>query len=408
MNEHKKRFVSPKFIKSYEKFSELIIEQNTDLGIKIVENGIIHPFEIHDMDNIWNKPAYGGVTDENLNYIEESALLNINFELDYKVTERVKGFNPNYDFENIKYYDETVVYIGKMDDAWGHFMNETITRLWYFVDNPDCNYRFAYISKVNDIFIDYLYLMGISPDRLIRIDEKPLKFKQVIIPEMSARINDRYHSKYKTIIDKISEKIPPAKYKKIFISRELLQAPWKKIGNDEIEDTFKENGYTIVKPELFSAKEKISLMKGADIVICTQGSGVYNLLFAKDNAKLCILNTCSICSIPLVGKIKNLDIYYVDAYQEPLPVHCGAGPFMLTLTPYLEEFFKEFGIIFDREKLLKNLADDIMHFYIWWIHNYSQETFKVLLKNYYPNVDIETISKGIEKILDNTERSYSQ
>lgn len=389
MEEFKKKFVSPEFVAEYERLSGLNFEMTDDLKIKVVPKGIIHPFMVYDHANLWQKPAWGGVTDENLNYIEESGFINVNVNTNNKIIKRMHGFNPNYDFENVKYCDETVIYIGKMEDAWGHFMHEAITRLWYVVENPDLDYRLAYVSDVKDTLLDYIYLLGVPPDRLIRINE-PIKFKEVIVPDVSCRLNDYFHKKYKKVIDKMSEGIPEGPYKKIYLSRDLLTKPGGNIGGKDIESVFVQNGYTKIYPEVLSAKEKISIMKGADIVVTPQGSGTYNLLFSKDGTKLINLNTSScLCFLVFPIHFVDLDLYYVDVYNNPLPVHNGVGPLMLSLTPYLEEFFNYFDMKFDKEVFAKKIPEYTLEFYKYWVLNYRHKTNAQLLHDFYPNVNVE-------------------
>lgn len=401
MEDYKKEFVSPDFVKDHNRILQINIEKKTELGVKIVPKGIIHPYQIHDFENYWQTPAFGGVTDEKLNYIKESSLVNVFQHLNNSTHVRVNDFNHNYDFQNIKYYDEVVIYIGKMAAVWGHFMHETLSRLWYFVDNPDCDYKIAYISESgNDEFLDYIYLLGLSPDRFIRINE-PIKFKEVIIPEESSRLTDMYHSKYVETIAKMGENIPPSNQKKIYLSRSLMPNNTKAIGEIDIENVFRENGYAIVSPEILSARGKISLMKGADIVVTAQGSGPYNMLFAKDGAKLVILNTSSTNGLPLVEFFRDIDVYFVDTYQELIPVHYGIGPCFVTLTPCLEKFFNHFNLKYNKEDLLKKFPLNAMEFYKYWLKNYSTKTNIALLHERYPSINVEQIREEIIKTFNN-------
>lgn len=400
MEEFKKQFVCPHFIKEHERISKIDIVKKTELGVKTVLNGIIHPYLIYDIENQWQKPAWGGVTDENLNYIDESSLKNVLIGNNNKTTQRMYGFNPNYDFKNIRYYDETAIYIGRLEDAWGHFMHETLSRVWYLVDNLDGDYKIAYISCGRDTFLEYLCFLGFPLDRFIRINE-PTKFKQVIIPEESTRINNLYHPKYKTIIDKMYKDIPPASQKKIYLSRALMPMQCKRLGEDAIENVFRENGYTVISPEMLSARGKISLIKGADIVVTPQGSGDYNMPFAKDGTKLVFLNTSSIYHVTFSRYVRDIDLYYVDAYEEPIPVHSGVGPGIMTLTPYLEAFFDHFELKYRKEDFLKSYPVNLIEFYKAWMTLYSYNTHILLLKDYYPDIDVEQVKREILKAFSN-------
>lgn len=396
MHNQTKKFCSQAFIDIYEKYFNINFEQKTELGVKIVEKGIIHPFQIYDYQNMWTKPSYGGVSDENLNYIEESSLVCVMPNMDNLVIGRINGFNPNYDFKNIDYHDETVVYMGKMDDAWGHFVQESVTRLWYLADNPNCNYKLAYISGGNDRLLEYIHLFGISPERLIRID-KPTKFKEVIIPDASYRMSDFYHAKFKTIFNKMKENIPAEKHKKIYFTRAACPEKTRVLGEKALEDIFRENGYKIVAPEEISAREKIALIKGADIVAEVFGSGCLNIFFAKEGTKHIILNRSNFFypEITFIDKISKSETYYIEAFKEFLPVHGGVGPFLLTLTPYLEEFFNKFRFEYKSENLLKDFDLNSLIFYKQWVASYSNPSGKSLLKMANNSLDIDLLVDSI-------------
>lgn len=400
MEDFKKQFVCQKFIGMHEKILDIDIEKKTDLTAKVIKNGIIHPYLIYDIEHQWQNPAWGGVSDENLNYIEESSLKAVLFDLNNKTIQKINGFNPNYDFNNIKYCDETVVYIGRMEDAWGHFMHETLARVWYLVDNPNSNYKIAYIACGVDSLLEYITFLGFPKEKFIRINE-PTKFKEVIIPEECVRNNDVYHRKYKTIIDKMIKDIPPSSQKKIYLSRALMPMQCKCLGENEIENVFRQNGYTVISPETLSPQGKIALMKGAETIVTAQGSGPYNVLFSNEGSKLVILNTSSIYSVVFPHYVKKIDLYHVDIYEEPLPVHSGVGPALLTLTPYLEAFFDHFKLKYNKDDFLKRYPINLIEFYKAWMGLYSHKTFVLLLKDYYPDIDVEQTKAEILKAFAN-------
>lgn len=401
MEEFKKKFASQKFVDEYAKYKAMIKYIERELEVVKVPNGIIHPYCLYDPENEWTKPAWGGVTDENLKYIEISGLDSRLVQVHPEVIKRIYGYNPDYNYENIKYYDETVIYLGRMEDNWGHFLHETIPRLWYLIDHPECNYKIAYISIASDIFLDCLYLMGISPDRLIRINE-PTKFREVIVPELCCRVNDLNHKKYKSIIDKMSESVPEGPYKKVYFSRDLMAKKGMNIGEKEIENVFLQDGFIKVCPEALSIREKISIVKGAEIIAMAQGSGQYNLLFAKEGTKAISFNTSGgIAAFTLAEFFIDLDLYFVDAYNNPMPVHNGVGPTMLTLTPYLEEFFNHFNMEYDREVFAERIPANTIEFYKYWIMGYSNPAYVKLLHEFYPNIDIERVLKQLIGIFEN-------
>lgn len=395
MQDDKFRFVSQKFVNEYNTMLQQTTEKAYKLGVTTIPSGIVHPHRATGVTNGSIPPNLGGVTDENLNYITDSEQIVIARCYYNEPQVEMRGFDNRYNFNAIEYIDETVVYIGMITDHWGHFMHESIARLWYFIDNPDCNYKIAYLSSCNDSLFEYIYLLGLSPDRFIRIN-RPIKFKEVIIPEVSIVLRDIYHKKYAKIIEKMSENILPLDHKKIYLTHSLWRDHGKFIGEKEIENTFRNNGFTIVSPEKLSAKDKISLMKGADIVVTLRGSAAYNMLFGKSGAKLVILNTANSGLAEIVEILRqDIEVIYVDIFKELLPIHVGIGPSLLTLTPQLEDFFNCFDIKYDKENFTKTFLLDSLDFYKNWIERYSQDYFASILREFNPGIDIPAISKEI-------------
>lgn len=395
MQDNKFRFVSQKFVNDYNTISQQWIEKAYELGVITIPNGIVHPHRSTGVIDHSMPPNLGGVTDENLNYIQDSEQLVIARCYYNEPQVEMSGFDDRYDFSQIEYIDEPVVYIGLITDHWGHFMHENIARLWYFIDNPDCNYKIVYISSHADSLFEYIYLLGLSPDRFIRIT-RPIKFKEVIIPEVSMVLSDIYHKKYAKIIEKMGENILPLDHKKIYLTRSLWRDRERFIGEKEIENTFRNNGFTIISPETLSAKDKIALMKGADIVVALRGSASYNMLFGKSGAKLVVLNTANSGILELADVFrKDIEVIHVDVFKELLPVHVGIGPSLLTLTPQLEDFFNCFNIKYNEENFTKNLLLDSLDFYKSWIERYSQEYFASILREFNPGINIPAITKEI-------------
>lgn len=395
MQDYKFRFVSQKFVNEYNTISQQWIEKAYELGVITVPNGIVHPHRPTGVIDHSMPPSLGGVTDENLNYIPDSEQIVIARCYYNEPQIEMSGFDNRYDFNEIEYIDEPVIYIGLITDHWGHFIHENIARLWYFIDNPDCNYKIAYLSSYNDSLFEYIYLLGLSPDRFIRIN-RPIKFKEVIMPEVSMVLSDIYHKKYAQIIEKMGENILPLDHKKIYLTRSLWRDRERVIGEKEIVNTFRNNGFTIVSPERLSARDKISLMKGADIVVTLRGSAAYNMLFGKSGAKLIVLNTATSGILQLVEVFrKDIEVIHVDIVKELLPVHVGIGPSLLTLTPQLEDFFNCFDIKYNKENFTKNLLLDSLDFYKSWIVRYSQEYNASILREFNPGINIPAITKEI-------------
>ena len=91
------------------------------LKVEKYRNATILPLKRFDGDDLLF--GRGGVVSENGEYIESSA-----------IDQRVQ-----FSYEHTDYFfvDEKVVYCGYLVNQWGHFLIESIARLWYFLKKDD-------------------------------------------------------------------------------------------------------------------------------------------------------------------------------------------------------------------------------------------------------------------------------
>lgn len=207
-----------------------------------------------------------------------------------------------------EYIDKEVILSGLYMGHFGHCIMEGLNRLWFLLKNNSIN-NYCYISQVDrDDYLNLFKLFWIKAENLIRITRNT-QFKKIIIPSASMRLYDRYSDEYKETLNKISSNIKPSKYKKIYISRSQdIIGFTQTIGEENIENIFKNNDFKILYPAREKLETAISLMKGAEVV----GTNMHNILFAKDNIKTINLdrsNNGAGFQI-VIDKMKNTDYTY--------------------------------------------------------------------------------------------------
>lgn len=111
----------------------------------------------------------------------------------------------------------------------------------------------------------------------------------------------------------------PGKYKGeciYFTRRQLGNKIPMEIGEKEIEDLFRKNGYLVVAPEKCSLLEQIMLIRESSKVACLSGTLPHNMMFAKDGAELCILRKTNKPNYRQVdvNAIRNLKVVNIDAH----------------------------------------------------------------------------------------------
>lgn len=335
---------------------------------------------------------------------------------------------PPPSLESIDFIDEEVVWLGYAWDFYGHFLSDSLGRLWYLLNNK--NLKVCYISKDENPFIEFFRLFGLKDEQMIRVT-KPTRFRKIIVPEPAFRYHDYYHEKFKDIINEITKNINPAKFKKVYLSRGKYNPSVPTLGEKVIEDVFKKQGFKVIYPERLSIKKQISLMKGAKIVAGVSGTSLHNILFSNDEIKLISLNRSAdvLYMQLLIDELKNIDAVYVDVYQNPLPISYYAQPYLLGITDEFLQFCKDYNFKlsckfkngkykFDRE-VYEDFSKDICRWlYAWTQVNSSRpellpETLKTsdileMLRDIWKIYNIDRIAKRKKTFNEKCERLFSK
>lgn len=310
--------------------------------------------------------GYGGVLDQYGEYVMSSAQIGKGDTLPRFIGKY------EYDKASEQYYDEIVIYIGAFPNHWGHFLVDMVYRFWYF-EECEIPYRIVYCSENADmagVYLDFLSLLGISRDRLLRISV-PSRFKQVIIPEQGYMACEYYTKEYGRIFKKIVNNLPPISekpYEKIYMSRaHFSDAQKKEIGEGNIERNFERNGYKVLYMEELSLSEQAFFINHAKRVVALSGTLCHNIVFAGQNTELIILNKTHIINTHqvLIDQMLNIKVYYIDVYLEPFnnfPVSYGGGPFLLD-SRKLSAFFLEHQMVLEIEKWYERVLNRLK--YVW-------------------------------------------
>lgn len=316
---------------------------NRRLSVREVERGIFLPIKgIMEVDKYFNEletyKAYGGICDENLNFIAGHQLFNPK-----SIDTDGRHILDSYEVapEDIEYIDETVLYGGTLIEHPGHLITECFAdRLWWLVQNADSDIKIAFetmwrtpklIEKNISFVMEFFNAFGISEDRLIVI-EKPTQFKKIIVPDQSAiPLNYcfpyEFTSEYIKPFQHITKRLAPGKYKKIYLTKSKLHTG-STVGEKYFIDFFERKGFKIINPEDHTIKEKAELMYGADEVVTIDGTNSLFTVFCKPSVRLTILT-------------RRMD--YWDTAQQLINEAVGIKEFFLVNTcgNFLENFSEQ-------------------------------------------------------------------
>lgn len=269
-----------------------------------------------------------------------------------------EGFEPDWadkiDISTAKIVDDIVIYLGWLEPVWGHILTDCLKKLW-FVFTDECRKLQQEGAKLVAI-IPWNYraqrelfeLIGISLDSIENVSQLS-QFKEVIIPDNSivAMPDDTryFYREYKDVVSRILEKIPQQKSTgKLYFSRTSFSDSkfWKRreYGEEAIEKTFVNLGYTIVRPEKLNVLDTLVLLRNCDSFASTEGSISHNALFCRPGANVVIVRKVEYVNSwqLVINQVSDIDVTYIDAHQSVISNGC-LGPFYMCVTKELEQFF---------------------------------------------------------------------
>ena len=373
-----------------------------DLRVLMVPGGVVHPLEARSAAAAAGSAGqrHGGVTDAALNFVPISATERTNARcLTGPATVWYDGANPDRRQEPVLRIDEDVVFLGAMSAHYGHFLLESLARLWFFLSAEHCaRYKAAYIADPGvDHFLDVLGFFGLPRERLIRVT-RPTAFRSVTVPEQSMRLQDRCHPLYKQTIDRIQAAVPAAGHRKVYFSKEKRNN-FRGIGERPMEEVFVRNGYQLFYPEQLSMAQTIAVLKGCESFAASSGTNAHNALFLPDGARCITLNRSPHVHYvqTMIERMKGLDAVYVEANVSLLPVDWSAGPFLFGPTRHLFDFFHHAGMQHDAQAMRAAFPAHLAEFLKTWGLLYSDPRRQAYLE---PQEQARPLADLIDTVAD--------
>lgn len=313
------------------------LDLNTFINIK---NATVLPVvNFHDSDVSHGR---GGVVDSDGKYVEAS-----------KTKARVVGA---YEFKEseCEYINEKVVFCGFFHRAWGHFLTEVVSRLWYSLEHDNTVEKYVFIIEkgqnfeIKNNYLEFLKLLNI--ENKVFLINHPTKFKEVVIPEAGFVYNEyftvEFQKMYQHIINKALERYKGSTYDKVYFSKSMLCSNVISNLNYKLLDKyFKKNGFKTFYPEQLNLIDMIGIIQGCSQFAGISSSLAHNMLFGNSNQtviaieKQAFYNPYQI----FVAKIVDHNAIFIDASRTITPVG-SFGPFIFDFTESFKNYTKDFNL----------------------------------------------------------------
>jgi len=344
--------------------------QDRALSAVTVENHIVLPLRQERVD-VRGAKFLGGIVNEGMEFYAPSAHIH---DLDCELGSLKEGYA--VDLSTVVSDERTVIWGGVLFDHFGHFLCESLNRLWYVVKHPEEKHSVVFICEkaraISSSVRSLLELMGLSGERLILID-RPTRFARIIVPEPSSVLTGFYTKEFVLPYRAMSTGIEAKPFGKVYFSRRKFRGGIRIYGEDRLEKVFKANGYQVVYPEQISLKEQIAYVKGAKEIACVMGSAAHLSLFAAPKTKLIVLERTEHINKEqiLINQAMELDWYSVGANMNYLPVGHEFSPILMGITDEVAAFFTDHGFKFDAKDVNRISDKYVRRFNQAWLSRYS-------------------------------------
>ena len=182
-------------------------------------------------------------------------------------------------FEIITYLDGTYIFGGYLFAHFGHFIWESLSRLYAICQCKD--YPILFLTPSSKLHHPFQVLFdSIKLKNSIYLVKQPTSVEKLIFAQAGSSLEPLY------ITDSQIESLVRFDFKnsimdkKIWLSRSKLQYGMI-INENEIEEQLRFNGFEIVYPEYISLHEQVRLISTSRIVAGFDGSAFYSSLFSR-------------------------------------------------------------------------------------------------------------------------------
>ncbi|SFM53179.1 Protein of unknown function [Methylobacterium pseudosasicola] len=303
-----------------------------DARYLVLSDGLVGPCSPDEAQRSWLHGFFGGVYDRNNQFVDMS------------ITTRGHGLPVIYKNDsvelngNYEYIDGNCLYCGPIFDHFGHFLLETTARLWPMVEGRFDRFIFQLPGGEKLTLSDYQRYffseLGIL-DKII-VTGNGIRAKKLTIPSQASILLNCMLPEFTAAFDIIGSRHRDkvGLNKNIYISRSKIDIG-RVVGEELLESAFAISGFDVIHPQELSPREQIEVFSCAEHLVGFQGSGLHNVLFARDGVKCTMfvrdsLQLDTYNNIDKVRRVNSAHIFDV-LYEESFKPFPDRGPFCIDL-----------------------------------------------------------------------------
>lgn len=193
--------------------------------------------------------------------------------------------------------DEDVVYLGLLFNHYGRVLLESLARVWY-LDRVDPSLKVVF-NSANAAQSGYapwlpavLSLFGIPPDRILHVNA-PTRLRRAIVPEP---LFEQFYSAhvdmvrpFREVAARVAGNVTPSAQPLYLSRRRLTSRQRPVIGEAELEEVLRANGFRIAYPETMTIEDQVRLINSHADIVSSLGSAAHSILFALQRPRVHLL-----------------------------------------------------------------------------------------------------------------------
>ena len=178
----------------------------------------------------------------------------------------------------------SVVFAGHLSYHFGHFILESLSRLWYASQHPEQPIVWACRPEPlppawHGWQRQILDVLGLRNEVLLLTE--PTRFRFVDVPQPGYRVKDFFSRQHADFLAAY-----PARARdpdlRIWLSRSGTSSEYRSLHADRLEQQLAEHGWTILQPETLPISDQLELLATAGRVAGEQGSAFHLLVLLGD------------------------------------------------------------------------------------------------------------------------------
>ena len=235
------------------------------------------------------------------------------------------------------------IYAGPLFPIMGHFMFETLARLWplaHLGSGGDGTEPADIVVHHwpglelpgffdNPLYRELLGTLGITPGRLVLAD-RPLSYDTLLVADPASRYHVDLNVQMGDLLmftrrTLLGTDTPPLTGDRLYLSRSRWGANRRILNEAEIDESMAARGYQVVYPETLAPADLVGIMAGASIVVSFDGSHAHLAAFCEPDTATVLFDTRPVPTQIAIAKLRGFRIMHVPLFELPELYRADAG-----------------------------------------------------------------------------------